>query len=479
MWTRSLTRAVSHTFRLSTGDSAGAPGLYRVDADTSPFGSEDATPGSRRVCVRVLFLGGPASRVRFGAPHLFLWPVLVGSFFVRPLPGLGCPVCCCFGFFFSSLAAPLLSLAFRVFRPRVPWAWASCGPPPPPLYFFSAPLSLAFGGSRPGVPWALAFCGPPAWPSSLLVFFPFLLLSSPLLFFVFSVFFLFVSCVFLFVLWFFLSFFRFCLFLCVFVFCPSCPGVPVVRFSGWFVCPGLWGVLVCVAVSLGAPWLCPFCVCCCLSHCGVVVCFVFCLVLCGVPVLGLFLSPRCCPLLLSRGPLLWPVVVFSPGVRPLVRCAAVVPCCVFRAGLCRMVLPVIVGCLLLSLVACRRFPLACVVAGAPAWPRGLLPCCVLWFVVVSRSLVRCPVFCGALLPCGAVLWRPAVCFPLLLVLVCVFSLCVRCCVALRVVLFGAGLVCAVVGALCCGVSLCVVVSPTYDFVGHSAAKTAFTLPHWI
>ena len=21
--------------------------------------------------------------------------------------------------------------------------------------------------------------------------------------------------------------------------------------------------------------------------------------------------------------------------------------------------------------------------------------------------------------------------------------------------------------------------PTYDFVGHSAAKTAFTLPHWI
>ena len=46
-----------------------------------------------------------------------------------------------------------------------------------------------------------------------------------------------------------------------------------------------------------------------------------------------------------------------------------------------------------------------------------------------------------------------------MVLVCVLSLCVRCCVVLRVVLLGAGLVCAVVGAPCCGVSLCVVVSP--------------------
>ena len=43
VWTRSLTRPVSRTVRLSTGDSAGAPGLFRVDADTSPCGSEDAT----------------------------------------------------------------------------------------------------------------------------------------------------------------------------------------------------------------------------------------------------------------------------------------------------------------------------------------------------------------------------------------------------------------------------------------------------
>ena len=32
MWTRSLTRPVSRTVRGSTGDSAGAPGLFRVDA---------------------------------------------------------------------------------------------------------------------------------------------------------------------------------------------------------------------------------------------------------------------------------------------------------------------------------------------------------------------------------------------------------------------------------------------------------------
>ena len=50
VWTRSLTRLVSRTVPLSTRDSAGAPGLFRVDVHTSPFGSEDATPGCH-VCV--------------------------------------------------------------------------------------------------------------------------------------------------------------------------------------------------------------------------------------------------------------------------------------------------------------------------------------------------------------------------------------------------------------------------------------------
>ena len=282
----------------------------------------------------------------------------------------------------------------------------------------------------------------------------------------------------------FFVFFPLLLFVCLLPFFFVCLGVPVLRCLGWFVRPALWGVLVCVtvglvprrgpfcacAVSLVAPWLCLFCVCCCLSCDCVVVCFVFCPVLCGVPVLGLVLSPCCCPLLLLPGPLSWPVVVFSPGVRCCValvvvcravwcclrRVLLVVPCFFVRPGWCCVLLPVVAGCSLLGLVACCCFLLACVVAVAPAWPRGLPSCCVLWFVVVPRSPVVYPVFCGAVLPCHAVLCRPAVGFPLLVVLVCVLSLCVRCCGALRVVLFGAGLVCAVVGASCCGVSLCVV-----------------------
>ena len=126
---------------------------------------------------------------------------------------------------------------------------------------------------------------------------------------------------------------------------------------------------------------------------------------------------------------------------------------------CRVLLRVVAGCPLLGLVPHCCFPLGCFIAGAPAWPRGLLPCSVLWFVVASRSPVLCPVFCGAVLPCAALPWCPAVHFAFLVVLVCVLSLCLRCCVALCVVLFGAGWPCAVVGASRCGVSLCVVLSP--------------------
>ena len=65
VWTRSLTRPVSRTVCLLTGDSAGAPGLFRVDADTAPFGRRTPRPGPARVCVRALlgrvgvnFMGG-------------------------------------------------------------------------------------------------------------------------------------------------------------------------------------------------------------------------------------------------------------------------------------------------------------------------------------------------------------------------------------------------------------------------------------
>ena len=40
VWTRSLTRPVSRTIRLPTGDSVGAQGLFRVDVDTAYFGTD-------------------------------------------------------------------------------------------------------------------------------------------------------------------------------------------------------------------------------------------------------------------------------------------------------------------------------------------------------------------------------------------------------------------------------------------------------
>ena len=213
MWTWSLTRPVSRTVRRSTGDLAGAPRLFRVDADTSPCGSKDATPGSR-ACVHVLVRPGQVGRA--GLPGAFWcaspFPLAALSFcFPRPPPGGGCP---CLGplfalpppfaffffFFFSFLRccfprAPCVSCFLWFPAPGAlglgavcclfclfgsPCALArrwllSAGPPPPPLclavfvaaarclvFFFlflsAPPLSLAFSGFRPRWPWALALC---------------------------------------------------------------------------------------------------------------------------------------------------------------------------------------------------------------------------------------------------------------------------------------------------------------------------------
>ena len=385
VWTRSLTRPVSRTVRRSTGDSAGAPGLFRVDADTAPFGSEDATPGSR-ACVGVRALLGRVGRA--GLPGAF-WcasPSPVAAFGALLVclapPGWGCPFCgcCCFfPFFFFVLflfsrSDPVVS-GFPCFPARGALglgAFRSSYPPPP--FFF--PVS----------------------------FFPALVFSSV-----------------------------------------------------WFGC-SLWLLLGCarsvrvVACRVAVSW----CVLCFARCCVACLCWAWCLPRAAAP------CCRCLAPVVVRGCVL-------PGVRCCValfvcravwgclRCVLlVVPRCFVRAGWCCVLLPVVAGCSLLGLVACCCFPLVCVVAVAPVWP---LPCCVLWFVVVPRSSVLCSVFCGAVSPCGAVLCRPAVRFPLLVVLVCVPSLPVRCCVLLRVVSFGAGLVCAVVGASCCGLSLCVVVPP--------------------
>ena len=108
--TRSLTRPVSRTVRRSTGDWAGAQGLFRVDADTSHCGSEDATPGSR-ACVRVLALLGRVGRA--GLPGAFWcaspFPLAALSFFFAwPPPGWHCP---CLGPLFA-LPSPLLLFFF-------------------------------------------------------------------------------------------------------------------------------------------------------------------------------------------------------------------------------------------------------------------------------------------------------------------------------------------------------------------------------
>ena len=518
--TQALTRVVSRTVRLLTGESAGAPGLFRMDANTAPFGWEDVTPGSR-ACVRVR-----AFLARFGAPHLCLCPVLMRSLFVRPRSGWGCPDCGCCRFFSPFPCCASFTRAFRVFLPGLPWALASCGPlARAPLFcfwffffFFSLCAAVVSGvlcfpargalglgvlwSSRP-CPHYFSFfsffflfvfsfapsclrgsvisspgchgpCRPPARPRCLFffcLFFVFLLHPPPFVVFSFC---LPCSC-FLFVSFFF-SFFS----LLPFFFCL---GVPVVRRLVWYVCPGLWDVVLCgavgvvprrgpvcaCAVSLGGPWLCPFCVCCCLSCCGVVDCFVFCPPLCGVLVLGLVLAPCCWSPLLLPGPLLSPVAVFCPGVRCCVALGCRLSCGVPLSALClaggavlfcsRWLVLCVVACgyrvfvagsdclLLFSAGVCCR---GC--SRLAAWLAALL-CAVVWFgaplpCAVSRVLWCCVAVwllsCGALLSVFSLWWCWFVSFP---------------CVALRVVLFSAGLVCAVVGASCCGVSLCVVVSP--------------------
>ena len=166
--TRSLTRLVFRAVGRSTGNSATAPGLFRVGADTSHCGSEDATPGSR-ACVRVPVLpggsGGPASRARSGAPHLPLWPLClpallsplrawVASFPFLCLPLLVAlfPLCTsvvsCFLWFPAPGALGLGALFFFPPPPRLVFFFSSCplcAPVVSGFLWFPAPGALALG----------------------------------------------------------------------------------------------------------------------------------------------------------------------------------------------------------------------------------------------------------------------------------------------------------------------------------------------
>ena len=86
-------------------------------------------PGPVRVCVCLLLLagsGGPASRARSGAPHLFLWPLLLSALLGPLRAGVAPILVLFFPLSVAVLRAPPLSLAFFDFWPRVPWALALC-----------------------------------------------------------------------------------------------------------------------------------------------------------------------------------------------------------------------------------------------------------------------------------------------------------------------------------------------------------------
>ena len=169
VWTLSLTRLVSRTFRLATGAAAAAPGLFCVDTDISPFGSEDATPGYRG-CVCVLFLvesGRSASKAPFVAPHPFFCGRSRCSLcLLRPLRArvalvLVVAVCSCFGLFFRPLC-----LRCSVFCcPGCLGPWRVVFPHPslflflPPPGFFFCLLFLCFSFLRPSCPRRSVFSG--------------------------------------------------------------------------------------------------------------------------------------------------------------------------------------------------------------------------------------------------------------------------------------------------------------------------------
>ena len=337
-----------------------------------------------RVCVCVLLVagsGGPASRAPSGAPHLFLWQSCPSSLFGHHRAGVARALgvfFCSFSVFFplSSLPplAPPLSLAFCASRPGCPGPWRSLfllrSPPPaffsgcvPPFHPPRGPLYCCFWCRGP---WRFVVRPPP--------------FSVPNFFFSFLLFF---SCCVLPSL---------CL-PCLGVSVPSGPGCPgpwrsVSRLSLLFlfvlVFFSVFPLLFCPPAFLGSgrSW-------------------------CSWPLVRLagFLFPSPCPAVpvvraLCAGAAVRVVPCWCCPVASFALAGAVCCCLWLRGGRCWVWFA----------VCC--FPLACFGVGGPLWPRGSPPCCVLWVVVASCSPVLCPVFCGSVLPCGSVLWCPAVRFAL-------------------------------------------------------------------
>ena len=410
--------------------------------------------------------GGPASRARCGAPHLFLWPLCLSALLgplragVAPLPPAALAVPRCLGavlwlFFSASRCLALRALAPRLCLPLGRWLLFGGVPPPPPflcpavsgtclvpwwcffVFFFcpsfpcAPPLSPAFSGFRPRVPWASALCvvcfvglpplgSPCACPSFVLsawlVVAPRRLLPPPAPPFCLAVF---------------VAAARRCGVLCCAVrpWVRCCAALLRVVSSGVVLsCAVLCslGAAACCAVPSGAA-RCPGALCsaalrfavlpravCVLSWRGGACCC----------------SPLCFVLCVSRGA----VLCVPCPLRSVWCCASLCWCaCVVLFVWCVLLLvPGAVVCCraVLGLVARGCLLVACFGVGVPVWPRGLLPCG--W----CGALLSCVVFCGAVLSRGAVLLCSAVVL--------------RCCWGLLCPPVGCrAVLCCAVGWLCC------------------------------
>ena len=411
-------------------------------------------PGFRCACVFVCVLclagsGGPASRARSGAPHLFLWPLCLSAL-LGPL---------------RAGVAPL-SLAAAAF-PRCPGAW----------FFFFFFFSFFFFSSRCLVGWCLPLgrwllvggCSPAPLPFCVPRFL-LLPLGAWVLFFVFLFFFFFF---FFFLpvllslcapvvsgfLWFptpdalGLGAWLFALLACRFsalralvplsCFPPAVgcsrvvaapPPPPPFCFSRFpspplaalWRCPSPWGPLLCGAVFCGVPPRCVLCAVCVLSwrgsaYCCSPLCFVLCVsrgaVLCVPCALR---SARCCASLCwcARVVLfVWCVPLLAPVVRCCVLCCFLW-CAVVRCWVCW---PVVVCWWRVSV---------------PVSLSGRVVCFPVVGVVCCGALLSCVVFCGAVLSRGAVLLLSAVIL--------------RCCWGLLCPSVGCrAVLCCAVGWLCC------------------------------
>ena len=191
---------------------------------------------------------------------------------------------------------------------------------------------------------------------------------------------------------------------------------------------------------------------------------------CGAGSGGLWLSAggvfRCqCLCLAARSASLWLVWFASVPCFPVscsvVLCCRVVLCCCAllsccgAVGACFALLWAVVLCCVVLLVRCAVF-----------CPVVVSACCGALFLVLCVPCLLRSVRCGALLCwlwCPAslcrVLWRCAVVWCCAVVLCCRFAVLFVFALPSCGPSCGASVVCAVVGASCCGVSLCVVVSP--------------------